>query len=378
MMTSILWHSNAPVTLTGYGLQTALFVPKIRDLGYQMTLTAPMSINTAPLDWEGMKIYGCAGDPMGNDILPARASQHHLTITLCDLFGLFQCSQQLANYRVAHWMPVDCDPMGERDIAALRASQGVPLAISKFGYEMIRREGFEPIYVPHGVDTGVFRDTEDRREFREALGVNDDTFVVGIACVNKDGSRKGIDQQMQAFSIFHKRHPDSRLFFHTTTSSHWQLEKIALNLGIHNALIFPDQYSIVSQTITNQSMATWYSALDVLSACSEAEGFGLPILEAQACGTPVVVTNYSSMTELCSSGWLVDYQKHWTGGHESWWVTPNVESIAARYEEAYNQRGNRDYRDRARNFALDYDADLIVANYWKPALAEIEARYAAR
>ena len=38
-------------------------------------------------------------------------------------------------------------------------------------------------------------------------------------------------------------------------------------------------------------MAGWYRSLDVLSACSYGEGFGLPILEAQACGSPAIVTD---------------------------------------------------------------------------------------
>lgn len=377
-MPSLLFHSNAPLTLTGYGLQTALFVPRIRDLGYDITLTCPMSMNMAPITWDGMTIYGCAGDPLGNDVLPLRSANFDLTITLCDLFGLFPCSAQLAQRKIAHWMPVDCNPMGEKDIAALRATQGVPVAISRFGQEMIRREGFEPLYVPHGTDTGVFRPRPERDAYRDSLGISPETFVVGMACVNKADSRKGIDQQMQAFSQFHMKHPDSRLLMHTLQHGGWELEKIALQLGIHNAVIFADQAAVASQVITNDAMAVWYSALDVLSACSEAEGFGLPVLEAQACGTPVVVTDYASMTELCGSGWLVSGQRHWTGGHESWWMTPFVHEITGRYEQALAEQGNQVIRDNARQFAIKYDADVITADYWKPALEEIEARYAHR
>lgn len=377
-MPSLLWHSNAPITLTGYGMQTAVFAPRIKSLGYDVSLNCPMSIVTAPISWNGMVMYGAAGDPLGNDVLPVRASQFDLTITLCDLFGLFPCSQQLAGKKIAHWMPVDTNPMGERDIAALRNTGGVPVAICRFGYEQLRREGFDPLYVPHGIETEIFKPLEDRSVFRKAYNISPETFVVGIAAVNKPDSRKGLDQQMQAFSIFHKRHPDSVLFMHTAKKGGWELEKIALNLGIHNSLIFPEQTSLLSQMVGVDTMVSFYNALDVYSGCSEAEGFGLPILEAQSCGTPVVTTDYSAMTELCSSGWLVDSQRHWVGGHESWWATPNVESIANRYEEAYNARSNPKIREEARNFALNYDADTVTANYWKPAMAECEERFSAR
>jgi glycosyltransferase involved in cell wall biosynthesis len=381
-VTSLLWHSNAPITLTGYGMQTAIFAPRIRDLGYDVSLNVPMSMTTAPITWNGMVMYGAAGDPLGNDLLPSRATRFDITLTLCDLFGLFPCSAQLAGRKLIHWMPVDCCPMGERDIATLRNTQGVPVCMSKFGTEQIRREGFDPIYVPHGIETGVFKpDPDGGRAYREGSGINPETFVIGMACVNKPDSRKGIDQQMQAFSVFHQRHPDSVLLMHTFPKGGWELEKISLSLGIHDAVKYPDQYTIASQMLPAEGIAQWYNSLDLLSACSEGEGFGLPILEAQSCGVPVVTTDFSAMAELCASGWKVPGQKHWVGGHESWWMTPDVGQIAERYESAWRARDNGDlidYKKRARDFALDYDADKVTTQYWKPAMAECEARFNGR
>ena len=375
-MTTLLFHSNAPTTLTGYGCQTALFAPRIRDLGYDVTLNCPMSMTMSPITWNGMVMFGAAGDPLGNDLMPARGPRYDIIFTLCDLFGLFRASTQMPPHKWIHWMPVDCEPMGERDIATLRQTGGVPVCMSRFGTEQIRREGFEPLYVPHGVDVNLFKPqpAEDNAKLREAFGINPDTYVIGMACVNKPDSRKGIDQQFQAFSIFHQRHPNSVLLFHTSRKGGWELDKIALNLGIHNAVIYTDQYALVSQMMPAESIAGFYSILDLYSGCSEGEGFGLPILEAQACGTPVVTTRFSAMTELCSSGWTVGGQRHWVGGHESWWMTPDVEEIAERYEEAFQQRDNPAHSANARAFALEYDVDLVTTEYWKPVLAECEAR----
>src|SRR5271154_330185 len=241
-VTTLLWHSNAPTTLTGYGMQTAIFAPRIRDLGYEVSLNCPMSLTMAPITWNGMVMYGAAGDPLGNDLLPMRAQQFDITLTLCDLFGLFSCSGQLAGRKLIHWMPVDCNPMGERDIATLRATQGIPVCMSKFGTNSIRREGFDPIYVPHGIDTDIFK-PGDESKTRESFKINPETFVVGMACVNKPDSRKALDYQMAAFSIFHQRHPDSALLMHTSRKGGWELDKIALNLGIHNSVYYTDQYS---------------------------------------------------------------------------------------------------------------------------------------
>ena len=378
-MTSMLVHSNGPGTLTGYGMQTALFAPRFRDLGYDVSINCPMSMTMSPIAWNGMAMYGAAGDPLGNDLLPTRAAQFDILFTLCDLFGLFPCSAQLNGRKIIHWMPVDCQPMGERDIATLRATMGVPVCMSRFGTEQIRREGFEPIYVPHGVDTSVFRprSAEENNALRETFGISPETFVIGMACVNKPDSRKGIDQQLQAFAMFHKRHPDSVLFMHTPQHGGWELDKITLNLGIHNAVKYSDPYLLASQMIPQEHVAALFSMFDLYSGCSEGEGFGLPNLEAQACGTPVVVTDCSAMTELCGAGYLVSGQRHWVGGHESWWMTPSVDGIHTAYLQAYEERGHPALRERALRFAALYDADLIMANYWKPALEECEARWNA-
>jgi glycosyltransferase involved in cell wall biosynthesis len=374
---SILWHSNSPITLTGYGMQTAQFVPRFKTLGYDVVLNCPMSLTTAPIEWNGVPMLGAAGDPLGNDLLPRRAGEVDLTITLCDLFGLFPCSPSLAGKKIAHWMPVDCDPMGEKDIAALRATGGVPVAMSRFGERMLRNEGFDPLYVPHGINTSVFRpDPEARARNRAGLGISDSTFVVGMACVNKPDSRKGIDQQFQAFAAFHREHPDSVLLMHSMAHGGWDLRKIALNLGFNSALMLVDEYRVASQMITEQDMVAFYNCLDLYSGCSEAEGFGLPVLEAQACGTPAVVTEYSAMAELCASGWKTGGQRHWVGGHESWWMTPDVGAIRLYYEQAYQRARVPALRRTVRDFAVQYDTDTVMDQYWKPALDEIEARYA--
>ncbi len=50
-----------------------------------------------------------------------------------------------------------------------------------------------------------------------------------------------------------------------------------------------------------------YQEADVLALLSRYEGFGLPVLEAMACGTPVVCSNAASLPEVAgAAAWLVD------------------------------------------------------------------------
>jgi glycosyltransferase involved in cell wall biosynthesis len=59
--------------------------------------------------------------------------------------------------------------------------------------------------------------------------------------------------------------------------------------------------------VPEQEIPLWYNAADLFVYPSEYEGFGLPALEALACGTPVVASNRSSLPEVVGeAGVLVD------------------------------------------------------------------------
>lgn len=57
--------------------------------------------------------------------------------------------------------------------------------------------------------------------------------------------------------------------------------------------------------INNEELGTIMSIADILLLPSFSEGFGLPILEAQACGVPVITSNISSMPEVAGKGALM-------------------------------------------------------------------------
>src|SRR5215475_2513470 len=120
-------------------------------------------------------------------------------------------------------------------------------------------------------------------------------------------------------------------------------------------------------------MAAWYRGIDVLSLCSYGEGFGLPLIEAQACGTPVITTDASAMSELCGAGWAVSGTPFWSHGHSAFWSRPDISDIEQAYEQAYYAwKEGKLPQKQARDFALIYDADNVFANHWVPVLEELE------
>jgi glycosyltransferase involved in cell wall biosynthesis len=118
--------------------------------------------------------------------------------------------------------------------------------------------------------------------------------------------------------------------------------------------------------VTDETMAAIYTRSDVLLSATAGEGFGLPVLEAQACGTRVIVSNFSAQPELVGDGWCVEVQPQWNPTQLSWFATPMVKSIVEALEAAYEQGGG--HSDAAVKFAKSYDADTVFENGWVPLL----------
>lgn len=366
---------------SGYGQQVRLLAPRLRAMGHDVAISAFSGLSGSSIDWDGMRVYPAGDYEFGIDVLIHHAADHQadVVITLMDFWKLSPIAPQLRSMRVLAWLASDCEPMSRMDQDVLNRSGAIPVAMSRFGQRNIQAAFADipaPRYAPHAVDTAVFRPPEDRAALRAELHP-DDAFLIGICAANRDATRKGFPEQFEAFARFHAEHPDSRLMVHTKVRSPtgFHLDQMAARMGIGDAVVFSDQYAQTAGVMTSEIMADWFGCLDVLSNCSYAEGFGVPIIEAQACGTPVIVTEGSAMTELAEYGWTVKGQPFWNPMHEAWWTRPDVSRIAEAYEKAYKERGKyraRDRREQAATFALAYySADYVVKEYWRPLLEAI-------
>jgi glycosyltransferase involved in cell wall biosynthesis len=204
---------------------------------------------------------------------------------------------------------------------------------------------------------------------------------VGIVAANQGvPSRKAFPEALLAMSQFMKAHKDVYLYLHTDTSGlraqGLDLVKLVDQVGISGARVIEcDQYLNASGLLSPNYMARALNAIDVLLNPAYGEGFGLPVLEAQACGTPVIVNDHSAMREIGQVGWSVSGQKFYTG-LGSFQQIPNVDEIVMALEGAYEQAGMMG--EAARNFAVQYDADLVYENHWKDTVNTIGERVRAK
>ena len=381
----ILWYSNAPFAPTGYGTQTAQVVQRLTK-NHEVAIHAMYGIEGMASIWNGIKLYPRGMSPYSDDVLVAHwmdwANGNRdipaMLMTLFDVWVLKSPSlDQVPN--IASWVPIDHAPCPPEVVSWCKRPNVKPIAMSKFGLDMLQNAGVDAMYAPHAFED-VFVPTQKlsngRGEFtgRELMEVDEDRFVVMMNAANKgqNPSRKSFGENILAFAIFAQDRPDALLYLHTERDG--AMGGINLVHLLEACGVKPEQYKIVDPYtyrtgFPQQALAALYTASDVLLACSMGEGFGIPVIEAQACGTRVIVSDYTAQPELVGAGWAVDIQPFWDSHQKSWFCTPQVPSIVDALIQAYE--APRGTSDEAVAFADQYRADKVYDAYWKPIMKEL-------
>jgi glycosyltransferase involved in cell wall biosynthesis len=374
----IAWLGPAPWFQTAYGKQTATWASKFVQEGHKVDIIASAGLQGAPFIWNGVTVW--PADDFFDAAELCEYVKADLLITLRDVRSINPEVARQLPCKVAAWCPIDCEPVGLPDRIVLQESGIVPIAMSRFGKSELAKAGFKPLYVPHGVDTLQFcKSATPKTVLKESNNISANNFVIGINATNIDSERKSWYEQLKAFKAFHARFPESYLLMHTKLEDQGgSLNAMLLDLGLLETVGHSDQFMIKHGLITDSMMARWYSLTDVVSLVSQGEGFCVPIIEAQACSTPVITGGWSAMPELNFAGWKIyDGQEHWNATHSARWTTPSISAITNVYVEAYEEWLT--YKDKwterqneARTFSLRYDVEHVFNKYWKPVLAGLE------
>lgn len=167
---------------------------------------------------------------------------------------------------------------------------------SSWSAEACVRLGVHPTIIPHGIHLDVFRpDRSNRDNLRASLHIPSNAFVflhVGAMTMSKNVS--GI---IESFVGIAASDPNAYLIlkgqslYNSRASVIGYIEQLTQRGIIKDRMIqhLQSRICLLMKNATFQEMAALYNAADCYIAPYYQEGFNLPVLEALACGLPVVV-----------------------------------------------------------------------------------------
>lgn len=141
--------------------------------------------------------------------------------------------------------------------------------------------------IPNGIDLDEFSPADPAP-----------TGPFRLVCVSRLISRKAIDVLIRAFATVHNRFPDAALVIVGDGVLDSRLHDLAVRFGLADTIRFAGYQP-------HEKMAAFYRSAHMFVLPSRHEGMSNAMLEAMACGLPVVVTNTGGTAELVEDNGIV-------------------------------------------------------------------------
>jgi len=397
---NVLIISNSAYRGYGYSTVATKVAEGLRDLGCNVCYFGLQSIHP-PYKENGITFLGIRYDVWGKDILAQYLNAYDIRV-LITIFDVWMDStlylSEIPKKARVKWIchvTINGSPLSpylERNIK----NADVIVAPSKFALKVLAQAGYEAVYIPHGVDTSIFKPLSKKEieKTKEQLGVADKNFIALSVMRNKSATQKDFPALFKAWKLFVNRikKKDAVLL---VLSDPYEPEGLRLDLlrsryGIEDSVKFiwskpSDDWSKIVPTYENDPMGFAYSANNgfppeemakIYNVCdchvisSPGESFNLPTLEAMACGKPVIAPDNSSPHYLISESnagllaeiaresvmnvLLCDYQ------------LVDIYSLAACIDEMYNFPDKREeFGKNALKYAQYYDWKRIIPLWYE-------------
>jgi glycosyltransferase involved in cell wall biosynthesis len=373
----IIWNANAVWTKSGYGNQSRDLLYRFLDEGWAVAQNAYFGLEGGIVELNGLRIYPKLAMPWGEDGCMASGQDWKADITVCfqDSWVMDEGALGKIN-RYTPYVPIDHDPVPPGVLSKMRFAYRI-ITYSKFGQQALWDKGFNSTYIPHGVDTTVFRPL-DTAAMRQKFGVAPDKYIIGMIADNKDNPpRKQFQRIMDAFAEFKKKHNEAAMYFHAieNQAGGFPILQYANNLGIQNDIFLTPPYQLAIKTPPSM-VAEVMNMFDALVCTSAGEGFGMPITEIQACGRPAIVTDWTAMPELIVDG-LTGYKV--PVGYKrfspllSFVADPEPKDIYEAMEKTYLMDKEKTRKACTANILANYDILKLVKNSWNPFFEQVQA-----
>lgn len=176
------------------------------------------------------------------------------------------------------------------------------------------------------VNPNIFKPIQYSKQIhKEKFGINSSNFVIGTVMRNQ--KRKLIPDLMESFAKLKKQYSNIKLYLHTSypEKEGWNLPSLLLEYNISNDVyltyrcrhcqnywpsLFIGQNAIcpkcnntagicgIYNPISETELVDIYNLFDVYVQYAICEGFGIPQVEAAACGLPVITVDYGAMGDV--------------------------------------------------------------------------------
>lgn len=385
-MSRIAWYSNACHIPSGYGMQTAQVVHQMIKDGHQVAISANHGAQVAlncvhghPILPEGLMRYSidAAPDNMKNWI----GDEPGFGVILFDLWPLVGV-QGFKEMNLACWTPVDHAPVPPGVVQFLKEGGHHAIAMSRFGEEMLANAGIprsEITYIPHGIDLKVFNDRG--KGAKSAMGIPEDCFLVVTNAANRGRIpiRKAFGEMADAMATFMRDRPDVYWMIHTEPNGFSEgvnLPRLLSSVGIDGQRVRYPHPVQFRNGIPQDAIAQMLSAAECHLLTSMGEGFGIPVAEAAACGTPSIVSDFSAQPELLTvHGHKVPAQRVWDEFQVSFFAIPNVAAIVTALQEVYEEtKAGKVDRAAVAAEMQRYDQTMLYETSWKPLIEKMTVR----
>ncbi|MCD6264956.1 MAG: glycosyltransferase [Deltaproteobacteria bacterium] len=151
--------------------------------------------------------------------------------------------------------------------------------------------------IPMGIDPSFFKRSREVGHLRKRFGVGGKSILF----VGRLIDLKGIDYLIKAVPKVLERYPKTKLLLVGSGPQKDRLINLSRSLGITNTVLFIGELG-QEELPKFYSLATVFVLPSVVNEKGETEGLGVVLLEAMACGIPVIGSNVGGIPDIISDG----------------------------------------------------------------------------